>query len=444
MAAGIPTVSAAPEIERRTISKASWRLLPLIVVIYFVAYMDRTNVGFASFGLNREFGFSATLYGWGAGIFFLGYFFFEVPSNVLLERTGARIWIARIMISWGLVSGCMAFVQGETSFYVLRFLLGVAEGGFLPGVVFYLTQWFPVEHRSKANSGVVAATALASVLGAPLSGVVLTYMPQALGLRSWQWMFLLEAVPAILLGVVLLVWLTERPEAADWLAPDEKAWLTARLRAEQAGPATHGDLPFWRVARLGRVWALAALFTCFLTALYGVLLWLPQIVKGFGGLSDLQVGLLSALPFLCGGAAMLLWGRHSDLRRERKWHLSGSLAVAGIGLLASAYAPTRVESFLGLCVAASGIWGGLGIFWSLTGDFLTGGARAAGIALINTLAQLGGLIGPWMTGVIRDGLGSFTAALAAMAGAAFIAALIAALLSDRLAHPVPAPAPVTA
>jgi MFS transporter, ACS family, tartrate transporter len=432
------------DIEARTMRRVYWRLIPFLFLLLVVNYLDRVNIGFAALRMNADLGLSATAFGFGASIFFVGYALFEVPSNLILHRVGARIWIARIMISWGLVSGCMAFVQGETSFYVLRFLLGVAEGGFLPGVVFYLTQWFPVEHRSKANSGVVAATALASVLGAPLSGAILTYMPEALGLRSWQWMFLLEAVPAVVLGVVLLVWLTERPEAAAWLAPDEKAWLTARLRAEQAGPATHGDLPFWRVARLGRVWALAALFTCFLTALYGVLLWLPQIVKGFGGLSDLQVGLLSALPFLCGGAAMLLWGRHSDLRRERKWHLAASLTVAGLGLLASAYAPTRVESFLGLCVAASGIWGGLGIFWSLTGDFLTGGARAAGIALINTLAQLGGLIGPWMTGVIRDGLGSFTAALAVMACAAFVAALIAALLSDRLAPPAPAPAPVTA
>lgn len=432
------------DIETRTMRRVYWRLIPFLFLLLVVNYLDRVNIGFAALRMNADLGLSATAFGFGASIFFAGYALFEVPSNLILHRVGARVWIARILVSWGLVSGCMAFVQGETSFYVLRFLLGVAEGGFLPGVVYYLTQWFPIEHRSKANSGVVAATALASVVGSPLSGAILTYMPEILGLRSWQWMFLLEAAPAVLLGIVVLLWLTERPEAAVWLPADEKAWLMRRLRDEQTGTTTHGDLAFWQVVRLGRVWALAALFTCFLTALYGVLLWLPQIIKGFGGLSDVEVGLISALPFLCGGGAMLLWARHSDRSRERKWHLSASLALGGIGLLGSAYAPNNTVSFVCLCFAAAGIWGGLGIFWSLTGDFLSGGARAAGIALINTLAQLGGLIGPWMTGVIRDWAGSFSAALAAMAGAAFIAALIAALLSDRMAHPAPTATTVAA
>ncbi|CAA2158591.1 Putative tartrate transporter [Methylobacterium brachiatum] len=425
------------DIETRTMRRVYWRLIPFLFLLLVVNYLDRVNIGFAALRMNADLGLSASAFGFGASIFFIGYALFEVPSNLILHRVGARVWIARILVSWGLVSGCMAFVQGETSFYVLRFLLGVAEGGFLPGVVYYLTRWFPIEHRSKANSGVVTATALASVVGSPLSGAILTYMPEVLGLRSWQWMFLLEAAPAVLLGIVVLLWLTERPEAAAWLPADERAWLTRRLRDEQIGTATHGDLAFWQVVRLGRVWALAALFTCFLTALYGVLLWLPQIIKGFGGLSDVQVGLISALPFLCGGAAMLLWARHSDRTRERKWHLAASLTLGGIGLLGSAYAPNNTISFVCLCFAATGIWGGLGIFWSLTGDFLSGGARAVGIALINTLAQLGGLIGPWMTGVIRDWAGSFSAALAAMAGAAFIAALIAALLSDRMVHPAP-------
>ncbi|TXN03838.1 MFS transporter [Methylobacterium sp. WL64] len=426
------------DIETRTMRRVYWRLIPFLFLLLIVNYLDRVNIGFAALRMNADLGLSASAFGFGASIFFVGYALFEVPSNLILHKVGAPVWIARILVSWGLVSGCMAFVQGETSFYVLRFLLGVAEGGFLPGVVYYLTQWFPIEHRSKANSGVVAATALASVVGSPLSGAILTYMPEALGLRSWQWMFLFEAVPAVLLGIVVLFWLTERPEAAVWLPADEKAWLTRRLRDEQRGPATHGDLAFWQVVRLGRVWALAALFTCFLTALYGVLLWLPQIIKGFGGLSDVEVGLISALPFLCGGVAMLLWARHSDRTRERKWHLAASLTLGGVALLGSAYAPNNTISFVCLCFAAVGIWGGLGIFWSLTGDFLSGGARAAGIALINTLAQLGGLIGPWMTGVIRDWAGSFSVALAAMAGAAFIAALIAALLNDRLARSAPA------
>jgi len=425
------------DIEARTMRRVYWRLIPFLFLLLIVNYLDRVNIGFAALRMNADLGLSATAFGFGASIFFVGYALFEVPSNLILHRVGARVWIARILVSWGLVSGCMAFVQGETSFYILRFLLGVAEGGFLPGIVYYLTQWFPIEHRSKANSGVVAATAVASVVGSPLSGAILTYMPEVLGLRSWQWMFLVEAVPAVLLGIAVLFWLTERPETAGWLPADEKAWLARRLREEESFTATQGDLPFWRVAKLGRVWALAALFTCFLTAFYGVLLWLPQIVKAFGGLTDVAVGLLSALPFLCGATAMLLWGRHSDRKRERKWHLAAALSLGGLGLLGSAYAPDKLASFACLCVAAAGIWGGLGIFWSLTGDFLSGGARAAGIALINTLAQLGGLIGPWMTGVVRDWAGSFTAALAALACFAFLAALIAALLNDRLATAEP-------
>ena len=417
--------------EERTMRRVYWRLIPFLFLLLVVNYLDRVNIGFAALRMNADLGLSASAFGFGASIFFVGYALFEVPSNVILHRVGARVWIARILISWGLVSGCMAFVRGETSFYALRFLLGIAEGGFLPGVVFYLTRWFPTEHRSKANSGVVAATALASVVGAPLSGAILSYVPEAFGLHGWQWMFLLEAAPAVVLGVAVLFVLTESPADARWLPADERTWLVRRMAADDEGATGHGDLALLRVLGLGRVWALAALFTCFLTALYGVLLWLPQIVKNFGGLSDFDVGLLSALPFLCGGAAMILWGRHSDRTLERKWHLASSLALAGVALLGSAYAPNNTVGFACLCVAAAGIWGGLGIFWSFTGDFLSGGARAAGIALINTLAQLGGLVGPWMTGIIRDRAGSFSIALAALAGAAFIAALIAALLHDR-------------
>ena len=422
------------DIEARAMRRVYRRLIPFLFLLLVVNYLDRVNIGFAALRMNGDIGLSASAFGFGASIFFVGYALFEVPSNIILHRVGARVWIARILISWGLVSGCMAFVEGEKTFYLLRFLLGVAEGGFLPGVVFYLTRWFPPEHRSKANSGVVAATALASVVGAPLSGAILSYIPSLFGLHGWQWMFLIEAAPAVVLGIVVLFWLTERPAEALWLPADEKAWLVRRMMADDDGAAGHGDVDFWHVLRLGRVWALAALFTCFLTALYGVLLWLPQIVKGFGGLSDVEVGFLSALPFLCGGTAMILWGRHSDRTRERKWHLAASLTLAGVSLLGSAYAPNNTLGFVCLCFAATGIWGGLGIFWSFTGDFLSGGARAAGIALINTLAQLGGLIGPWMTGIIRDRVGSFSAALAAMAAAAFIAALIAALLTDRLAR----------
>jgi ACS family tartrate transporter-like MFS transporter len=321
MAAGIPTVTAAPEIERRTISKVSWRLLPLIVVIYFVAYMDRTNVGFASFGLNREFGFSATLYGWGAGIFFLGYFFFEVPSNVLLERTGARIWIARI-------------IAGPISFLVMRFLLGVAEAGFFPGMILYFTYWFPRKYRARVVAALFLAVPGSNALTAVISGALLQ-LDGVLGFHGWQWLFMVEAVPAIILAFVVLALMTDRPAKATWLAEDERRWLEDTLEAERRSTVkAHGHFTLRQALTDSRVLTLAGIYFTIVTATYGITFFLPPILKSLK-LTDWETGLATAVPYVIGTIGMVSWSWSSDRRNERRWHFVIAAIVAAIGLIAA-------------------------------------------------------------------------------------------------------------
>ncbi|CDY75008.1 Nitrate/nitrite transporter [Caballeronia glathei] len=424
-------------LEASTISRIYRRLVPLLFVLLIINYLDRVNIGFAALRMNQDLGFSATVFGLGAGIFFVGYAVFEVPSNIMLHRFGARIWIARIMVTWGLVSAGLAFVHSTTSFYVLRFLLGVAEAGFIPGVVAYLAYWFPVRYRSRANAGVIMATAIASAIGSPVSGILMHVLEGSHGFSGWRWMLLLEAVPAVVLGLFVLVWLTDRPERATWLRADQRNWLVAELASEASKLTKTASLPFIKIAMMGRVWSLSALFVCFLTAFYGVLLWLPQIIKHMGTMSDLQVGFVTALPFCCAAVSMYLVARHSDKVSERRLHIAVCMSVGGLALLACAFVVQPVLGLALLCVAAGGIWGCLAVFWTLTGEFLTGAAAAIGIALINTIGQCGGLLGPWLVGVIKDLTGNFSVALIVLAVAAFLAALIAFLLPDRAA---PSPA----
>jgi MFS transporter, ACS family, tartrate transporter len=418
-------------LEASTISRVYRRLVPLLFVLLIINYMDRVNVGFAALRMNHELGFSASVFGLGAGIFFIGYALFEVPSNIALHRFGARMWISRIMITWGLVSAGLAFVHSQTSFYVLRFLLGVAEAGFIPGVVAYLAYWFPVRYRSRANAGVIMATAVASAIGSPLSGLLMHALDGVNGYSGWRWMLLLEAVPAVILGFFVLFWLTDRPQRATWLSDDQRAWLVNELETEASKLTKTASLPFAKIAVMGRVWSLSLLFVCFLTAFYGVLLWLPQIVKNMGSLTDLQVGFVSALPFCCAAVSMYLVARHSDRVGERRMHIVICMAIGGLALLACAFVSQPLIGLLLLCIAAAGIWGCLAVFWTLTGEFLTGAAVAIGIALINTIGQFGGLLGPWLVGIIKDFTGHFGAALIALAVAAFLAALIAYLLPER-------------
>jgi ACS family tartrate transporter-like MFS transporter len=423
MSGGIPAVVVLPEIERRTVAKISWRLLPLIVMIYFVAYMDRTNVGFASFGLSRAFGFSATLYGWGAGIFFLGYVIFEVPSNVLLERHGARLWIARIMVTWGLVAGSMAFITGPASFLAMRFLLGVAEAGFFPGMILYFTYWFPRRYRARVVAALFLAVPGSNALTAVISGALLQ-LDGALGLYGWQWLFILEAVPSILLAFVVLALMTDRPAKAAWLAPEERIWLEATLEAErQTTVRTHGHFTLRQALTDRRVLALASIYFCIGTATYGITFFLPPILKSLK-LTDWETGLATALPYVVGTVGMVAWSWSSDRRDERRWHFVIAGLVAMIGLVAAGPMLGSLWALTAMSVAAIGLYGTKPAFWAMPGEFLSGPAAAGGIALINAIGNLGGFVGPFVLGWLKDATGTYEAGLYFLAACAFGSAAI--------------------
>jgi len=407
--------------EQRLLGVVRWRLLPFMFVLYIVSYIDRVNVGFASLQMNRDLGLSASVYGLGAGIFFIGYFLFEVPSNLMLERFGARPWIARIMVTWGVMSTAMMFTEGVTSFYILRFLLGVAEAGFFPGMILYLTYWFPERERAKTVALFMTANALAGVIGGPLSGALLT-LDGASGLSGWQWLFLLEGIPAVILGGVVLLYLPNGPRDARWLAPADRLWLAERREAERAGG---GHASAWAVLTNGPVWHFSLLYFAIVVALYSVSFWLPQILKRLSGQSDLVVGLLSSLPYIVAAIGMVLVGRHSDSTNERHWHVAVPALVGAAGLMLSALVSSPVLAIVGVCLAALGIWGSLGPFWALPTAWLRGSAAAAGIAWINSVGNLGGFVGPYGVGYLRDATGNFAIALAALAGMLVIAAILA-------------------
>jgi ACS family tartrate transporter-like MFS transporter len=409
-------------IEKRTIAKVSRRVLPFVVLLYFVAYLDRVNVSFAALTMNRDLGFSAYLYGWGAGIFFLGYFLFEVPSNVILERAGARRWIARIMITWGLLSGAMAMVGGPVSFLVLRFLLGVAEAGFFPGIIFYLTYWFPAEYRARVIASFMVAIPISNAVGSPISGLILQ-LDGSWGLAGWQWLFLIEAAPAVILAFVVLAYLTDRPDQATWLEPDERQWLIARLHQErQEVEARHG-LTLRQALTNSRVLVLAAIYLGVITSTYGITFFLPQIIRSFG-LSTLATGFVTAIPYAVGAVGMTLWGRSSDRTNERRWHLVTACVCSAVGLAFTGFLGTSPWALVAMSVAAIGLYGALAPFWPLPSLFLTGPAAAGGIAMINSIGNLGGFAGPYAVGWIKDSTQSFASGLYFLAACAVVSGII--------------------
>jgi ACS family tartrate transporter-like MFS transporter len=411
-----------PEFQSRTILKVSWRLLPLIVVSYLVAYIDRTNVSFAAITMNPDLGLTPYVYGLGAGIFFLGYALFEVPSNMILERAGARLWIARIMLTWGIISGLMAAATGPVSFLVLRFLLGVAEAGFFPGMIFYLTYWYPAAYRARVLSTLFLAVPVANVLASVISGAILG-MDGIWGLRGWQWVFILEALPAVILAFVVLRVMTERPAVANWLSADEREWLESELQAERHKVESAGRLSLLQALVDKRVLMLSAIYFTSVTASYGVVFFLPQIVKGFGH-SNLVTGFLTAIPYAFGVIGLLLWGYSSDRRRERRWHLIVSISLASLGLAGAAWLTGSYWALAAMSIAAIGIYGSRPSFWPMPSLFLTGAAAAAGIALINSIGNVGGYVGPFIVGWIKDRTGSFEMGLYFLAGCALTSALI--------------------
>jgi len=394
------------------VAKARRRLIPFLFLLYIVAYLDRINVGFAALQMNQALGFSATVYSFGAGIFFLSYGLFEVPSNVILARVGARRWIARIMISWGLVSSAMMFVRGPAGFYALRFLLGAAEAGFFPGIIFYLTRWFPACDRARSIAAFMTAVLIAGVVGSPISGALLSL--HGLGLAGWQWLFLLEGIPAVVLGFVVLRSLPERPEDARWLSAAEKAALAARLEDEaqtmKAEARTTGE-----ALTSGRIWLLAIVYFTIPVTLYGIGFWLPQMIKAASGASNFTVGVLSAIPYAAGAVAMVIAGRHSDRTGERRWHIAIAAVVSAIGLALSTQAIGVTSSIASLSVAMLGLASMMGPFWALATSTVRGVGAAASIALINSVGNTGGFVGPYLLGAINDATHSFAIGLLAIA-----------------------------
>ncbi len=416
-------LASEAELERSAVRRVTLRLVPFLIVCYFVAFLDRVNVGFAALQMNQDLGFSATVYGWGAGIFFLGYFLFEVPSNIALERVGARRWIARIMITWGVVSAGMALVTGAWSFMALRFLLGAMEAGFFPGIILYLTYWFPSEHRAKVVGIFMVAIPVSSLLGSPVSGAILG-MSGVLGLRGWQWLFILEALPSVLLGLAVLAWLPDRPAAARWLPQAERDWLSRRLDAERKRTASAQRVPLWQVLSQRKVLLLALVYAGSVASSYGLTLWQPQIIKGFG-LTDFETGLLNSVPFAFGCVAMIWWGRRSDAKRERLWHTAIPLFVCAAGLAACmAFAASLVPTVLALCITLLGVYAVKGPFWATATEMLPAATAAAGIAAINSIGNLAGFVGPFLIGYIKDATGSFTLGLLPLIAFAVFAGLV--------------------
>ncbi|RVT97991.1 MFS transporter [Rhodovarius crocodyli] len=418
--------------------KVMLRIVPFLILCYIISYLDRVNVGFAALTMNRDLGFSAAVYGLGAGIFFVTYFLFEVPSNLALHRFGARMWIARIMVTWGVLSGAMGFIPQisaatglsyEAVFYTIRLLLGAAEAGFFPGVIFYLTLWFPSAYRARVVGYFMTALPLASVIGAPLSGYLLG-LDGFHGMAGWQWMFIIEAIPAVILAAIVLGYLTDKPGQAKWLEPAERDWLAARLAQEErerAGVATHSPL-----AALANPLVLALGFVYFgvVAMNYTVGFFLPSIIREFG-LSNLQTGFVAAIPSLVGAISMVVWGRRSDAAGERKWHLVFALAVGACSFAAAAVIQEPVLKILCFAIAAFGIYGSQPVFWTLPGSFLSGAAAAAGIAVINSLANLSGFAGPYVMGWIKTSTGDFTGGLLLVACVAGLATLVVAMIGRQ-------------
>lgn len=427
------------DVAERTISKISWRLLPLLMVSYFVAYLDRVNLGFAGAAMSKDLGFTSTMFGNAAGIFFIAYFLFEVPSNLALERFGARRWIARIMFSWGVISAAQAWVGGATSFNIIRFLLGAAEAGFFPGVIYYLTLWFPAAYRARIVGWFMFAVPLSTVIGSPISGFILN-MEGIGGLHGWQWLFILEAIPAIVLTFFVLRYLPDNPKSAQLLTNEERDWLQNTLNAERRQRESLHSIS-WKQSLLNwRVIAMGFIYMGITVPLYGLSFFLPQIIKGFGGLGNVEIGFINAFPYLVGAIAMLFWTRWSDARRERKVFLLIPLICIFVGLVAAAEISAPVPKMAAVTLAALGIFAALPVFWTLPTAILSGTAAAAGIAWINSIGNLGGYIGPTIFGMLRDRAGNDFYAVLFLAALALLGVVLVLLVghdprAEQAAHP---------
>jgi ACS family tartrate transporter-like MFS transporter len=413
-------------VGRSAIRKVYVRLLPITVLTYFLCYIDRINVGFAGLTMRGDLHMTATDFGFAAGTFYWGYFLFEVPSNLILEKVGARLWIARIMITWGLLSGATAFVTGAAGFAVIRFLLGLAEAGLLPGLILYFTHWFPHFHHARIMSGLLIGLPIAVALGAPISTALLG-LDGVLGLHGWQHLYLIEAFPTIVVGCVVLLVMTDTPEQAKFLTAEEKTWLATRLAAERDAKDSVRQLRVWQAMFDPKVLLLSLNYLGIVTASLGMLIFIPQIIKSLGVSGNMAVGWLTMIPYLSGTAALLGFARASDRTGERRWHLFWACIVSAAGLVMAGAAMGTWWALVGMSIAACGFYGSKGPFWAMPPMFLTGPAAAAAIAWINAIGNLGGFFGPWYVGFMKDATGSYAGGLYGLALFGFVSAAICAL-----------------
>lgn len=419
------------ELEARVSRKLMLRIIPFVMLLYFVSFLDRVNVGFAAMTMNKAIGLSPTAFGLGGGLFFIGYFLFEVPSNLILHRVGARLWIARVMVTWGLVSAASAFVVGPNSFYALRFILGIAEAGFFPGVILYLSLWFPNRQRAVAAAWFMAAAPISTAIGSPLSGAIMKLPPIA-GLADWQMLYILEAVPAIILGFVVLTYMTDTPSKAHWLGPEERDWLIAKLKVEadaRKGNADHtsGALGALRDAR---VLALALIYFGTSAGLYTLGLWAPLIIRQYG-FGSFETGLLAGIPSVLAVVAMIWWAKHSDRKEERTWHVVIPCMIACLGFVFAGQAETAAMIVLALVIVNIGISAAKAPLWAMPSMFLSGAGAAAGIAMINSIGNLGGFVGPFAIGWLKNVTGGYSAGLYVVGATLAVSAVVTLLLSRQ-------------
>ena len=422
---GVKGLLMDSEIEKSAMRKIYLRLLPFAILSYILAYIDRINVSFAGLTMRSDLDISAAGFGFATGMFFWGYFIFEVPSNVILEKVGARIWIARILITWGILAGLTAVVVGTTSFAVVRFLLGVAEAGFFPGILLYFTYWFPSYHHARIVSGFMIGLPIAVAAGAPISTALLG-LDGLFGLKGWQIMYIAEAIPTVVVGIITLFLLTDRPEHARFLTAEERDWLASKLAGERKAKEAVRTFTLWQAMRDPKVLLLALNYFGIVTASLGMLIFIPQIIKSLGQSSNMAVGWLTMIPYVCGGIAMVVWGRISDRMNERRWNLLVACLFSTFGLVLAGMTMGTWWALVGMSIAAMGFYGSKGPFFAMPPMFLSGTGLAAGIAWINSLGNLGGFFGPWYVGLMKDWTGSFSGGLYGLALFGAIAALVCA------------------
>jgi len=426
-------VAIPTALEARTMKQVAWRIVPFLMVCYFVSFLDRVNVGFAALQMVKDLGLTKTVFGFGSGIFFVSYFIFEVPSNLLLQKVGARRWIARIMITWGILAAGTAFVTGAHSFYVMRLLLGTAEAGFFPGVILYLTYWFPSEYRARIVGLFTVAIPVSSFLGSPISAALLG-VDGLLGLRGWQWMFIIEGLPAVLLGLVCLFLLDDRPSDAKWLQTDQREWLLGRLQAEGGRSRPIGEISVWKVLWNKHVLALSVVLAGSTAVSSGLQIWQPQIIKSYG-LTNMQTGLLNSIPFALASVLMVLWGKRSDQTGERVWHTALPLMLTAFSLASALIFQSLFALIVILSLAIIGIYAGKGPVWALSSEWLSAGTAAAGLAQMNAISNLAGFGTTYVLGYIKDRTGSYPLAVLPLAALSLAGAVVILLISRDQANP---------